>query len=242
MVLIDADPPLRAGELRRRSTVSATTRQPRKAETMRILIADDHPLILVGVREALETGKGFEVVAEARSGPEVLPLVNRTKPDVVLLDLRMPGIDGLGCLDRIVANHPGAKVVIFSASADPGRIESAFGHGAAGYIVKGVTGVDLPSAIRLAVAGEAYHAQGLPGSSDLGLTDRELTIVKAVARGLSNHEIGRTLWVTERTIKFHLTNIYRKLGVRNRTGAARWVLDHALLDDSDGNVAVCGAP
>jgi DNA-binding NarL/FixJ family response regulator len=206
---------------------------------MKILIADDHPLMLAGVRHSLEADEGFEVVAEARSGTEVLPLIGRTSPDAVLLDLRMPGIDGLGCLDRIVARHPRAKVVVLSADSDPERIQAAFKHGACGYVVKGIDVIDLPSAIRQAVDGTAYHALGLPALNEesaakaAGLTERELTIIKAVARGLSNQAIGRELWVTEQTVKFHLTNIYRKLRVANRTEAARWAFAHGLLSESE---------
>jgi DNA-binding NarL/FixJ family response regulator len=206
---------------------------------MRILIADDHPLMLAGMRRTLAASDGFEVVAEARSGPEVMPLVRRTSPDVVLLDLRMPGIDGLGCLDRIIANDPRTKVVIVSASGDPDLIQAAFKHGACGYVVKGIELIDLASAIRQAVDGTAYHALGLPALNEesaakaAGLTERELMIVKAVARGLSNPAIGKELWVTQQTVKFHLTNIYRKLGVTNRTGAARWAFAHGLLNETE---------
>jgi DNA-binding NarL/FixJ family response regulator len=207
---------------------------------MKVVIADDHPLILRGLRDALENDGELEVVGEARSGPEVLPLVHRTRPDVVLLDLRLPGIDGFGCLDRIVARYPESKVIIFSASATPAQVQSAFDHGAVGYIVKGIGADDLPAAIRLALDGSAYHAQGLSAPQDLGLTQRELTIVKAVARGLSNDEIGKALWVTETTIKFHLTNIYRKLGVANRTAAARWAFTHGLVEASDAIAPAVG--
>lgn len=222
-----------------RADRGATRRDSRAArgDVLTILIADDHPLILAGLRDSLEGDGGFELVAEAHSGPEVLPLVKRTKPDVVLLDLRMPGIDGLGCLDRIAARHPDTKVVIVSASADPERIQAAFDHGAAGYIVKGVGILDLAKAIRSAVEGSGCRAHGVPDAQAAGLTERELTIVTAVARGLSNEEIGAALWVTERTIKFHLTNIYRKLGVRNRTGAAHWTFSQGLLDASEANLA-----
>jgi DNA-binding NarL/FixJ family response regulator len=203
--------------------------------TIKILIADDHPLMLIGVRHALEADQAFEVVGEARSGSEVLPLIGRTLPDVVLLDMCMPGIDGLGCLDRIVARYPRSKVVVLSAVSEPERIEAAFKHGACGYIVKGIDAVDLASAIRQAVDGTAYHALGLPALNEenagtaAGLTDRELTIVRAVARGLSNQAIAKELWVTEQTVKFHLTNVYRKLSVANRTETARWAFARGLV-------------
>jgi DNA-binding NarL/FixJ family response regulator len=206
---------------------------------MKILIADNHPLILAGLRVTLEQVDEFEVVAEASSGPEVLPLVGRTSPDLVLLNMRMPGIDGIGCLDRIRIRYPGIKVVFLSACLDPARIQAAFEHGACGYISKSIALGDLASAIRQAVNGMAYHAQGLPAMSEdsaavsAGLTPKELTIIRGVARGLSNVAIGRELWVTEQTVKFHLTNIYRKLAVTNRTAAARWAFAHGLVNELD---------
>ena len=206
---------------------------------MRILIADDHPLMLGAVRRVLEAVEGFEVVAETRKGPEVLPLIGRTKPEVVLLDLRMPDLDGLACLDRIVARHPETKVVVLSVSSDPEVIQAAFDHGACGYLVKSIDLAEVVSAITQALEGTTYQACGLPATDEAspaeaaGLTDRELTIIKAVARGLSNQAIGRELWVTEQTVKFHLTNIYRKLKVANRTEAARWAFTHGLVGDAD---------
>jgi two-component system, NarL family, nitrate/nitrite response regulator NarL len=203
---------------------------------MRVLVADDHPIMLVGVRRVLDQAEGFEVVDEARVGSEVLPLIGRTDPDVVLLDLRMPGIDGLGCLDRIRLRHPNVKVVIFSVSTNPEHIQAALARGASGYIVKNINPLDLPSALRQAVEGTVYHALGLPELNDTsiakaaGLTERELTIIKAVARGLSNQAIAKELRVTEQTVKFHLTNIYRKLNISNRTEAAGWVFMQRLVD------------
>ena len=205
---------------------------------MRILIADDHPLLLAGIRRVLEEAGDFEIVGEATSGSEVLPLLGRTAPDVALIYMRMPGIDGLGCLERIRMRYPAVIVVVLSAFANPEQIQAALARGASGYIVKSINPLDLPSAIRQAVEGTVYHALGMPEVSEVamaraaGLTERELTIIKSVARGLSNQAIGKELWVTEQTVKFHLTNIYRKLGVANRTEAARWTYTHGVADDS----------
>jgi len=198
--------------------------------------------MLAGVMRTLEELDGFEVIGLAQSGPEVMSLIGRTMPDVVLLDLRMPGMDGLGCLGRITARYPAVKVIVMSASADLAQIEAAFRHGACGYVVKGIETFDLPSAIRQAVSGTAYHALGLPALSEegaakaAGLTDRELTIVKAVAQGMSNHAIAKELWITEQTVKFHLTNIYKKLNVANRTEAARWAFSHDVIEPDRGDV------
>jgi len=204
---------------------------------MRVLIADDHPLILAGIKRALEEDDQFEVVAEARVGSQVLPLVSQTQPDLALLDLRMPEMDGLACLDRIRKEHPKVKVVILSVSTDPEVVQTVLNHGAAAYVVKSVNPIDLSSALRQAREGTVFSAVGLPEKTAqqdavkaAGLTDRETTILKALARGLSNEAIGKELWVAQQTVKFHLTNIYRKLDVKNRTEAARYAYEHGLID------------
>jgi DNA-binding NarL/FixJ family response regulator len=204
---------------------------------MRVLIADDHPLILAGIKRALEEDDQFEVVAEARVGSQVLPLVSQTNPDLALLDLRMPEMDGLTCLDRIRKQHPKVKVVILSVSTDPEVVQTVLNHGAAAYIVKSVNPIDLASALRQALDGTVFSAVGLPEKraqddavKAAGLTERETAILKALASGLSNKAIAKELWVAEQTVKFHLTNIYRKLDVANRTEAARYAYEHGLID------------
>jgi DNA-binding NarL/FixJ family response regulator len=205
---------------------------------MKVLLADDHPLTLVGVRRVLEASEGFKVVGEARAGGEVLPLVGRTHPDVVLLDMRMPGVNGLLCLERIRRRYPKVKVVVLSVSEEAGEIRAAFARGACGYIVKSINPRHLASAVRQAVEGTGYLAPAGRSVNEVavaeasGLTKRELSIVQAVARGLSNQAIAKELWVTEQTVKFHLTNVYRKLGISNRTEAARWAYAHGITDDS----------
>jgi DNA-binding NarL/FixJ family response regulator len=203
---------------------------------MKVLIADDHKLMVEGIRRALEPAEDIEIVGEASTGSQVLPLVRRMSPDVVLLDMRMPHMDGLACLDLIRKNCPKVKVIVLSVYSDPEHIQAAFNHGASGYIVKSVNPLDLPSAIRQAVDGTVFHALGLPEADEAsagkaaGLTERELSILRAVARGLSNQAIGKELWVTEQTVKFHLTNIYRKLHLANRTEAARYAYQHGLVE------------
>jgi len=208
---------------------------------VRIVIADDHPVMLAGVRKVLEGDGGFEVVGETHVAAKILPLVGQTNPDVVLLDMRMPGMDGLSTLDRLRARYPDVHVVMCSMGADPEQIQAAFKRGASGYIVKSVDPRDLGSAIRQAVDGTAYHALGLPAINEdtvakaAGLTEREFEIMKAVARGLANKTIAKELWITEQTVKFHLTNVYRKLGISNRTEAARWALSRGLQEQQFEN-------
>ena len=205
---------------------------------IRIVLAEDHSLMLAAVRRVLEESGRFEVVGETRVGTEIIPLVGRTQPDVVALDIRMPGLDGLTALERIRRHHPATKVVIFTASAAEENIEAALAGGASGYVLKTIEEDALVPAIEAAVAGTVVQpVLGLPDGGDeraaaraAGLTERELTIIRLLARGLSNQRIARELWVTEQTVKFHLTNIYRKLGVGNRTEAARWAHSRGVAD------------
>jgi DNA-binding NarL/FixJ family response regulator len=208
----------------------------RKDAQLRIVLADDHPLLLAGVREVLARSGEFEVVGEATHGWEVLPLVAQRSPDVVLLDLRLPGLDGQQCLERIRAQFPHVNVVVFSMKDDPAEIEAAFRRGASGYVLKTIDPRDLGGAIRQAVDGTAYHAHGLPGLADPvpasthALSSRELEVVRAVARGLSNREVAKELWISEQTVKFHLTNVYRKLGLTGRVDAVRWAAAAGLFN------------
>jgi DNA-binding NarL/FixJ family response regulator len=208
---------------------------------VRVLIADDHRLMVEGTKQALERAGGFEVVGEAVDGGQVLPLVRRLKPDLVLLDLRMPKMDGLTCLSRIRKEFPEMKVAILSVSQDPEQIQTALKRGANAFIVKTIDPDDLAGALRQALDGNVFTTAGVtedPGeraARDAGLTERELGIVRAVARGLSNEAIAKELWVAEQTVKFHLTNIYRKLGVANRTEAARYAFEHGLAEHDDSH-------
>lgn len=204
---------------------------------LKVLLADDHRLVLESVRRTLERAGDMEIVGEATNGGQVLPLVRRTAPDVLLLDLRMPKVDGLTCLEQVRKHCPAVKVVVLSAFTDGERIQAALTRGATGYVVKSVNPDDLPAAVRHAVDGTFFGPVGA-GSGDndadavveAGLTERELGILKALARGLSNHAIAKELWVSEQTVKFHLSNVYRKLGVANRTEAARFAYEHMLVE------------
>ena len=203
--------------------------------SLKVLVADDHRLIVEAIRLALDEDDDIEVVGEATNGTQVLPLVGRTNPDVVLLDVRMPGMDGLTCLDRLRKSYPAVTVVMLSGQDDPETIRSALDRGATSFIAKQVDPRDLASALRLAAQGAVYHAVedlGEPLESEAsraGLTPSEQRVLEALARGLSNKEIAGELWLTQQTIKFHLTNIYRRLGVANRTEAVHYAYQHRLV-------------
>ena len=204
---------------------------------MRVLIADDHRLIAEGIKRSLEEQPDFEVVGEAETGSQILPMIRRTNPDIVLLDLRMPGVDGLTALEQIKHHHPSIKVVVLSALSDQTVIQAALSKGASAYVIKSVNPVDLASTLRQVMEGTVFHAVGLPPqgqatpATELGLTAREVAILQALARGLSNQAIGKELFVAEQTVKFHLTNIYRKLEATNRTEAVRLAYQRGIVDN-----------
>ena len=199
---------------------------------MKVLIADDNRLMLEGFRRALDRVEGVEIVGATHAGAELMSLVERRRPNVVAMELGMRTADGASCLDAIRAAHPDVKVVVLSASPTPETIRSALARGARAFVTKSINPLDIPSALRQAYEETVYHPFGEPSPEDAlraaGLTEREMTMLKALARGLSNKAISQELWVTEQTVKFHLGNVYRKLGVSNRLAAATIAHSHGL--------------
>jgi len=221
----------------------SAARDKTAGNALRVAIADDHRLMLDGIRRALEAAPDIRVVGEAMSGREVLAMVPQVAPDVLVMDLRMPEGDGITTLSALREAHPDLKVIILSMFEDDEHIKQSLQRGAAGYVVKSINPLDLPSAIRQVMEGAVHFPRGgqamlttsAPGatpaspSPTLGvLTDRELSILQLVAAGLSNHDIATKLFVTDQTVKFHLSNVYRKLKVANRTEAARLAYDCGL--------------
>jgi DNA-binding NarL/FixJ family response regulator len=211
-----------------------------------VVLADDHPLFLRGLEAALER-EGLEIVGLAASGEEVLEVATQVEPEVVLLDVSMPGMDGIECLGELRRRFPEVKVVMLSGSDDQQVVDQCLDAGALCFVGKSVQPADIAHALR-AVSGNLeirYQRSSPPrpapagasstSSSDTGLlTRREREILAMVAEGGSNSELGRQLWVTEQTVKFHLSNIYRKLEVSNRTQAARRGWELGLIDSGAG--------
>jgi DNA-binding NarL/FixJ family response regulator len=205
---------------------------------LKVLIADDHPLMIAGVRRALERSEDIEIAGEAHSGPELMRLVERRRPQIVLTDLRMPGTNGADCIEQIRSTWPEVRVVVLSACDDRPAIEAALNAGASAYVVKSISSTDIAAVIRQAASGSVFHATSVPAPRPQDedeesllpdLTERERAILEAVAAGKTTAVISRELWVSEHTVKFHLTNIYRKLGVTNRAGAVRYALQNGLV-------------
>jgi DNA-binding NarL/FixJ family response regulator len=209
------------------------------APPCKVLLADDHPLMIAGLRRMLDEQEGIEVVGQASSATELLALAQRRRPDVILSDLRMPGVEGFELIEELRESYPQIKIVILSASNDRASVDGALLAGASAFIVKTAAPTDVASVLRQVHSGAVLQssAAGLTprcvdASSDEPsgpeLTDRERTILGAIASGRTTSVISRELWVSEHTIKFHLTNIYRKLGVGNRAGAIRYALENGL--------------
>ena len=201
---------------------------------MRVLLADDQLVTLEGVRIVLESSDDISVVGQAGTTEELSSMVARTRPDVVLIDPQLCGDDDFACIDLIRAHHREAKVVFFSMKSNIHHVQAALEAGAAAYIIKTIHPLDLVGALRQTLQRTVFHPrlsktlQGENGSTD-ELTAREREILTAVARGLSNKAIGEEFWVTEQTVKFHLSNVYRKLGVPSRTAAVRYAHEHGLV-------------
>jgi DNA-binding NarL/FixJ family response regulator len=198
----------------------------------RVVAADDQTLMLEAVALALEGQDDLELVGTAKSGRELLELVGRVDPHVALVDVRMPGMDGFSCLDTLRERHPSVKVVVLSAVEDERVIQQALRRGASAYVLKGIDPRDLGGAIRQVVERNVHLAplarEPVPPPELAALSEKEQAVLQALARGLSNREIAGELWLAEQTVKFHLTNIYRKLGVSNRTEAANVAYRHGF--------------
>ena len=203
---------------------------------LKLLIADDHALMIEAVALAVKDEPDLEVVGSAESGSQVLPLVERTKPDVVLLDLRMPGMDGLTCIKLLQERHPKVRIAVLSGMDSDEAVHAALALGANAFISKNVEPPDLVEAIRQAANGVLPEPVGRASkrvnaaAESTGLTERELAVLRALGEGRSNKEIAKSLWLAEQTVKFHLTNIYRKLNVSSRTEAVHWAYAHGLIE------------
>ncbi|MEZ0164979.1 response regulator [Kineococcus sp. LSe6-4] len=203
----------------------------------RVLVVDDHPVVRGGIEALLATTDDLEVVGSAEDGLQALRLVAALAPDVVLMDLRMPGLDGAGATGRIRREHPSVRVLVLTTYETDTDIVRAVEAGATGYLLKDTPLADLVAAVRAAARGEtvlappvaARLAARLRAPAQETLTPRELDVLGAVARGATNAEIGRELFIGEATVKTHLLRVFAKLGVDDRTHAVTVALRRGLL-------------
>jgi DNA-binding NarL/FixJ family response regulator len=203
---------------------------------IRVLIADDHAVVRDGLARLLGSVPDIEVVAAAGDGDQAVELVREHRPDVILMDLRMPGMDGSEATRRLLELEPATHVVILTSFSERDEILSALDAGAIGYLLKDAEPDELIRGVRAAAQGDSplapKAARTLIGSRNVGpshqLTDREREVLQLVARGLPNKLIARELGISEKTVKAHLTTVFQRIGVTDRVQAAMWARDHHL--------------
>jgi two-component system response regulator NreC len=209
-----------------------------------IVLGDDHPVVRKGLRAILEGEPDLEVVAEAGDGLQTVRLVERLKPDVLLVDLMMPGMNGLEVARQVTTRSPGTRIVLLSMHATEGYVMEALRSGAAGYVLKDASADDLVQAIRTVVSGRRYLSPVLseravdtyaqkaieagPATHEM-LTGREREVLQLVAEGHTSSEIGARLGLSPRTVETHRASLMRKLGLRTQTDLIRYALRHAIL-------------
>ncbi|MFD2417382.1 response regulator [Amycolatopsis pigmentata] len=202
-----------------------------------ILLVDDHPVVREGLRGMLEAEPDLTVVGEASSGDEAVAANRAHHPDVILMDLRMPGLDGVGATRKILTDTPGRRVVVLTTYETDADILLAVEAGAAGYLLKDATRTELAGAIRAAARGETVLAPSVAGKlvrhvrdpAPAPLSAREVEVLRLVARGHTNAEIGQALHITEATVKTHLLRVFAKLDVSDRTAAVTTAMARGML-------------
>jgi NarL family two-component system response regulator LiaR len=206
---------------------------------IRILLVDDHAVVRSGLGKYLMVNKDMELVGEASDGEEAIQMAGRDMPDVILMDLIMPGMDGITATRKIHQLYPEIKIIALTSFSEQNMVEGALQAGAIGYLQKNITAAELGSAIRSAYAGrmvlspEATQALAQaviqPHVHGNELTERESDVLRAMVDGLNNNEIAEKLVISLGTVKFHISNVYQKLGVNSRVEAVRMAIEQKLV-------------
>lgn len=209
------------------------------ARVVRVVLVDDHALVRGGLAQLLDAADDIEVVGQAADGAEALLVVAATAPDVVVMDLQMPGVDGVTATHRVIAEHPGTQVLVLTSYSDSERIVAALDAGAVGYLLKDADPDDVLEGVRAVSRGESpIHPRAARSlltarrisRPPVDLTRRETEVLALVRDGLANKQIARRLGITERTVKAHLTSTFARIGVQDRTQAALWAERHGVGD------------
>ena len=204
-------------------------------QTTRVLIADDHPMVAEGIQAILESYDDIVVVGTLGTGQEVIDRVDDLAPDVILMDLNMPGLGGLSATEILLERDGDWRVLILSMHDNPEYISTALRHGAKGYVLKDVPSDEIKKAIDAVMQGEKYlctGAEGALGPKDTDrepLTGREQTVLLQLAQGKSNRDVSDSLGISIRTVETHRKNIKRKLGISSTAGLTRYALEHGVL-------------
>jgi DNA-binding NarL/FixJ family response regulator len=206
--------------------------------SIRVMTADDHPVVRTGISAIVANEPDMSVVAEAGDGLDAVAMYDKYSPDVVLMDLRMPRLDGIAATHAIVTAHPEARVVALTSYEGDADIYRALDAGACGYLIKDMVGSDVVGAIRTAAAGRRVVPPGVAGrlaefTPRVDLTPRELEVLRLTAKGLRNRDIARIIGRTEETVKVHLKNIMAKLDVEDRTEAVTLGLQRGIIHLDD---------
>ena len=202
------------------------------SKQIRVVVADDHPFVLEGLRSLLAAEDDILVIATATDGERLLDAVRRFHPDVVIADIQMPYMDGITCLEHIRQANPGTRVLLLTANPDGQTLQAVLAAGADGLLLKTDSPQQAIRAVRQVMAGQLVFPAAarrwlVRGESDSAvsqpqLSSREIDVLSLVANGLTNAQVAGKLHISENTVKYHLQNIYRQLGVTNRTEASRW--------------------
>ena len=205
--------------------------------SVRILVTDDHPVVRAGLSGMLSGEPDFEVVGEAQNGKEAVAFVGERKPDVVLMDLRMPEMDGVTAIQHIKSNYPDVHILVLTTYESDADILRAIETGATGYLLKDTPREELFGAIRMVAQGQSPLAPGVAARlmqrmrdpEEEGLSTREIEVLELVAHGTSNKAIAKQLWVSETTVKSHMLHIFDKLSVTDRTAAVTEALKRGII-------------
>jgi DNA-binding NarL/FixJ family response regulator len=207
---------------------------------IRLVIVDDHPVVRDGLRGIFEADAAFEVVGEAGNGAEALALAGRLAPDVVLLDLRMPGLSGAALIRALRSQQPGVRVLVLTTFDDDAEVLAAIDEGATGYLLKDTPRTELRRAVKATARGESVLSPTVSGAltrrtatpEHQKLSPRELEVLALIARGTTNREVAGRLFISEATVKTHLLHIYAKLAAKDRAAAVAIAYQRGLLGDA----------